>query len=308
MIIPASISPVGSLEALPLEVLQSILNLLDLQCLTDFRAVSWRARALVDSVPQYNTLVQHCPDALRAFLSTGMAVHFSASQIFEALCTQDCIDCGLFGPLLDLFTAHRYCIICVSSSYDLFTVAVSTASRDFGLGLETMHTMPKLLTVPWDNGRLPLEGRVSLVRIPSASVAQPPQEFNSIRSRPPPPPTEAPPQPSHSHSLSFIHRWRLNDQPQRIRRLMSMLKIPFLDRRTGDLDWGVSCRACCIGPRDESRGYRDCNTVYSTSGYMEHFQKCELSQRGRAEISKCFGEGERISDDQLYQFFRLFEF
>jgi hypothetical protein len=46
----------------------------------------------------------------------------------------------------------------------------------------------------------------------------------------------------------------------------------------------VSCQACRLGPRDTRRGYCDWNTVYSTPGYMEHFQKCEMSQRGRAGV------------------------
>lgn len=39
--VSASPSTVGSLECIPLEIMHMILNLLDLQSLTDIRAVSW---------------------------------------------------------------------------------------------------------------------------------------------------------------------------------------------------------------------------------------------------------------------------
>lgn len=83
----ATPSNIGDLEALPIEIIHSIFNILDLQSLTNFRAISWRARALVDSFPPYNAIVQHSPDALRALLSTHMAIHFTAQDIFDALCT-----------------------------------------------------------------------------------------------------------------------------------------------------------------------------------------------------------------------------
>jgi len=48
----ASPSNIGDLEAFPIEIIHSVFNILDLQSLTNSRAISWRARALVDSFPQ----------------------------------------------------------------------------------------------------------------------------------------------------------------------------------------------------------------------------------------------------------------
>jgi hypothetical protein len=312
---PSYLSNVGSLKTLPLEVVQLILNLLDLQCLTDFRAVSWSARALVDSVPKYNALIQHCPDALRALLSTRMAVYFSASQIFEALCTQDCAGCGLFGPFLDLFTARRYCITCVGNLDELLSMTAPSARKEFNLDLKTLRKIPTLLSIPgkYTEGEKKYRKRISLVRMLSASVAQSQREFNSVRNRPRPPPTRAPPQPSQAHSHPVSHQLlqQFDGHMEDPYRFMSMLRIPFLDRRTGDLDWGVSCQACRLGPRDKRRGYCNWNNLYSTSGYIEHFQKCELSQRGRAEIPKRpdpVNRDDRIWYPPLPAFFANFKF
>ncbi|PQE28184.1 Cyclin-like F-box protein [Rutstroemia sp. NJR-2017a WRK4] len=295
MKVPASCSKVGTLEVLPLELIQPILNLLDLQCLTDLRAVNWRARALVDSVPEYNALIQHFPDALRALLSTGMAVYFSASQILETLCTPDCIGCGQFGSLLDLFTAHRYCITCLVDVDGLFTMEASDAIKEFSLDSETMQKVPKLLTIPQYNSEgMFVRGRLSLVRMLSISVVQPQHDFSSVQNTTSLPPSGAPPQPSrpHSHQISDqVHERLLHEQ--HAYRTMSMLRVPLLDRRTGDLDWGVSCLACSFGPQDEGHGRCDPNNLYTKSGYIEHFQKCELSQRVRTKISECFHLGRR---------------
>ncbi|PQE17070.1 F-box domain-containing protein [Rutstroemia sp. NJR-2017a BBW] len=295
MKVPASCSNVGTLEVLPLELIQAILNLLDLQCLTDLRAVNWRARVLVDSVPEYNALIQHFPDALRALLSTRMAGHFSAPQIFEALCTRDCIGCGQFGPLLDLFTAHRYCITCLVDVGGLFTMEASDAIKEFSLDSETIQKVPKLLTIPQYNSEgMFVRERLSLVRMLPISVAQAQHDFRSMHNTPSLPPTGVTPQQSQPHSLQIsdqVHERLLHEQ--HTYRTMSMLRVPLLNRRTGDLDWGVSCLACSFGPQDEGHGRCDPNNLYTTSGYAEHFQKCELSQRARAKISECFRLGRR---------------
>jgi hypothetical protein len=65
---------------------------------------------------------------------------------------------------------------------------------------------------------------------------------------------------------------------------MPMVRIPALNQTTGKLDWGVSCQGCRLGPRDENRGYYNWNTLYSAAGFLEHFQKCEVSQVGRKVV------------------------
>jgi hypothetical protein len=284
-----SLSNIGDLEALPLEIIHSTFNILDLQSLTDFRTISQRARSLVDSFAPYSAIVQHAPDALRALLSTHMAVHFIAQDIFEALCTQACFGCGQFGPFLDMFTGHRYCITCVAYSDNLLSITASSARREFGLNSETMRTLPTLLSIPgqYTEGERTYRRRISLVRMLSANAARfmQQEESDALHSRPGPlgRPLAQPPQlplPLMSHqSLQQFDKHKQNPY-----RFMAMIRFPSLDRRTGNIDWGTSCQACRLGPRDERRGYYNWNTVYSAAGYMEHFQKCELSQIGRRVV------------------------
>ncbi len=135
----ASVSSIGNLEILPIEIIHSIFNILDLQTLTHCRAISWRARCLVDSIPPYKTIVQHAPNALRALLSTNMAVCFTAQDIFKALCMQDCFICGQFGPFLDLFSAQRCCVTCIAYSDALLSIKTMPAKNTHILNPKTMH-------------------------------------------------------------------------------------------------------------------------------------------------------------------------
>jgi hypothetical protein len=312
----ASLSNIGDLEALPLEIIHSTFIMLDLQSLTDFRAISWRARALVDSFAPYSAIVQHAPDALRALLSTHMAVHFTAQDIFEALCTQACFGCGQFGPFLDMFTSHRYCITCVIYSDNLLSITASSARREFGLKPKTMRKLPTLLSIPgqYTEGERTYRKRISLVRMLSAAAARSMQEeeSDSLRRRPgplgrplPQSPQLPPPLMSHQSLQQF------DKQGQNPYRFMTMIRFPSLDRLTGNIDWGVSWQACRLGPRDEGRGYYNWNTVYSTAGYMEHFQKCEVSQIGRKAMHKnvvLAGRNQCGSDAKFLGFLSNFKF
>lgn len=285
----ASLSTIGYLEALPPEIIYSTLIILDLQSLTDFRAISWHARALVDSFAPYSAIVQHAPDALRALLSTHTAVHFTAQDIFKALCTQTCFGCGKFGPFLDMFTGYRYCITCVAYSDNLLSITASSAKRELGLDSKTMRKLPTLLSIPgqYTEGERTYRRRISLVRMPSAAAARSMQQEESdflyrrprLLGRPLAQPPQLPPSLTSHRSLKQFDKHKQNPYL-----FMAMIRFPFLDRRTGKVDWGVSCQACRLGPRDERRGYYNWNTVYSADGYMEHFQKCEVSQIGRKVV------------------------
>jgi hypothetical protein len=261
----ASIS--GVLSAFPIEITQSILNMLDLQSLTDFRAVSWSARALVNTIPPYKAIIQHSPDALRALLSTQMAVYFTAQDIFDALCTQACFGCGQFGPFLDLFTGYRCCIACTARFDDLLSVTTSSAKKYLNLSLQALGTLRTLHSLPgqYSDSEKKFKQRKSLVRFVSATGVETAQ-LGAL---------------DPFLSQQRIKVQKMDTHGENPYRFMPMIRIPFLDQGTGELDWGVSCQACRLGPRDEHRGYYSWNTLYSTSGYTQHFQHCQVSQRAR---------------------------
>lgn len=285
-----SCSNIGNLDAFPLEIIHLILGTLDLQSLTDFRVISWRARALVNSLQPYRKIAHYSPDALRALLSTQMAVHFTAKDIFNALCTQQCFGCGQFGPFLDLFTSHRQCITCVAYSDSLLSITASSAKTKFDLNPETLSSLPTLLSLPgrYTQSERACGRRLSLVRMVSVAATMPIQNDDFSDSLPP-----------------------LDCHEQNPNRFMAIIRFPSLDIGTGKLDWGVSCQACRLGTRDKRRGYYNWNTIYSTAGYIEHFQKCQLSQIGRAVVPGYIcvtEEDQRRSDVNFLGFLSKFRF
>ncbi|KAL2072746.1 hypothetical protein VTL71DRAFT_12089 [Oculimacula yallundae] len=166
-------SNIGDLKALPIEIIHLV-------------ALSWRARALIDSFPPYNAIVKHSPDVLRAVLSTHMATHFTAQDIFDALCTQACLSCQQFGPFLDLFTGHRHCVTCVIYSDNLLSISASSAKKEFGLSSKSMRTLPTLLSIPgqYTESERAYQRRISLVRRLSAAAAGSMQQEDSNASLP----------------------------------------------------------------------------------------------------------------------------
>ncbi|CZT45933.1 uncharacterized protein RSE6_06292 [Rhynchosporium secalis] len=293
-------SSIGTLDALPLEILQMAFGILDLQALTDIRALSWRVRALVDGLPPYKSILEHCPDVLRALLSTNMAIHHTAQDIFDALCKQTCAECDQCGPFLDMFTARRYCITCAGNSDDTLCITRSSARKILGLDMKMARSLPTLISIPgqYSDGEKMFRKRILLVRVEAARSARGKQstlgsattngssEHDS---------TSSPPLPSPS-STADATLPGYDGHKENPYRYMSMLRFPFFDRGTKSLDWGAFCQACRLGPREGNRGYCDWNILYSTSGYLKHFEQCQMSHIARELIPGCIsfhnGAGE----------------
>jgi hypothetical protein len=108
-----AVSSIGLLNLLPLELLHGILlDELDLAALTTLRSVSRGLRLVVDSLPQYHSIVTHAPNSLRAAISLEIASSVSCRKLYTELCSDVCRGCGKFGAYLYLLTCSRVCYIC----------------------------------------------------------------------------------------------------------------------------------------------------------------------------------------------------
>lgn len=122
----------GILDRLPLELLTDILLQVDLQALTGFRRVNQRAMQVVDSVPQYDAIVEHAPNSLRALLTVNKGRNVNCLELYDKMCTFKCETCGEFGGFLYLITLRRACIECFRMSADCFSLITSEARRGVG--------------------------------------------------------------------------------------------------------------------------------------------------------------------------------
>ncbi|KAH8881289.1 hypothetical protein GQ53DRAFT_626475, partial [Thozetella sp. PMI_491] len=103
----------GKLD-IPLELLANVLVHLDVPSLTAFRRVNRRAMQVVDSIPPYAMIYQHCRSILRYILAMG-AAHYPLVTLFQTLCQQACSRCDHFGGYLCLLTCTRFCRRCFRS-------------------------------------------------------------------------------------------------------------------------------------------------------------------------------------------------
>jgi hypothetical protein len=90
----------GTLDVLPLELLQGLLSQLDLCTLMGFRRVNRPAIDVVESKPQYKAVTTHARNVLRGILSIGTGQWISCESLYKNLCTAECKQCGDFGGYL----------------------------------------------------------------------------------------------------------------------------------------------------------------------------------------------------------------
>ncbi|PNS19669.1 Nucleic-acid-binding protein from mobile element jockey [Sphaceloma murrayae] len=122
--------PAGRLDQLPAELLTQVLLWLDLPSLTDFRRVNRRTMELVDSIPQYDAIVKHCPNILRAVISL-QANAFSCGQLYATLGTTQCSTCEHYGDHLYLIDCRRVCYPCFAVRQDYFPLTIGRATAFF---------------------------------------------------------------------------------------------------------------------------------------------------------------------------------
>ncbi|KAL2218245.1 hypothetical protein M432DRAFT_640344 [Thermoascus aurantiacus ATCC 26904] len=104
---PITLSP-GEEKLYP-PINAGILLLLDIASLFQFRQVNIRAREVVSALVEYRSIADHALGALRAVLRTGIAPYYTIRDFYTALCTRDCLLCGVFGGFIFLpsFTSSR---------------------------------------------------------------------------------------------------------------------------------------------------------------------------------------------------------
>ncbi len=128
----------GQLDQLPAELLIQVFLQLDIPSLTIFRRVNRRAMELVDSVPQYAALINHCPNIIRAILSI-QADAFDCGTLYKILSTKRCSTCERFGDHLYLIDCRRVCHFCFTMRLEYFPLTIGQASRFFGLNRTPEH-------------------------------------------------------------------------------------------------------------------------------------------------------------------------
>ncbi|KAF8068004.1 hypothetical protein FPV67DRAFT_1494530 [Lyophyllum atratum] len=120
----------NELDRLPLELFTEVLLRLDIPSLTRFRGLNRRAMELVNSVHEYTTIIEHCPNIIRAVVSI-QADGFDCCTLYRTLCTSRCFTCDRFGDHLYLIDCRRVCYFCFNQRAEYFPLTSREASKFF---------------------------------------------------------------------------------------------------------------------------------------------------------------------------------
>ncbi len=209
--------PVGHLDVLPLELVREVLVELDVPTLTSFRRVNRRAMELVDSLHQYQMILKHCPNILRAIVSLG-ASSFTCRTLFNTLFTTQCSSCDRLGGYLYLITGSRVCYFCFTRNVDYFPLSAWQATKLTGLSRRDLKRLPHVFTLP---GRYTARKKSSKGRFMLLDRRAVLLDRTDDEQRPP---------------IDYTTR-----EP---RRFMSIISAPYLTCAGQRAHWGLHCRRC----------------------------------------------------------------
>lgn len=138
----------GSLEALPVELLHMVFEMLDLRSLVAITNSSTRGSQLALSLPAYRNLLEYAPEAIAALRRVGLAECHTIARLHAALLDGSCVSCERFGSFLFLPTGERCCHFCLVRNQSLWVTTPSLAQKAFGLSKSLVRTLPTMKAVP----------------------------------------------------------------------------------------------------------------------------------------------------------------
>lgn len=260
----------GYLDKLPLELLHDIcINYLDLRSLFKFRHTNRRAQIVVHNIRGYHTLTTHALGSLCAIYRTQIARWYTLRELLDLLYQRDCTFCGRFGGYVFLTSFTRCCYQCMSQMPQLEAATVGEITMHYSLTEEDLEDVPKLRTVVGQ-----IYSTRTFCRWPVHVVAE-----GHI---------------SGPESCGFVDKIRCMldpfpaDGPHPLR-FMSTTFLPYIDRASGHVEYGVACIGCSVGFEGITRSDEDPSELgdkyyhlegiaYSEAGFIKHFQQCPIAQ------------------------------
>lgn len=171
--VPRKSSTLGVIDDLPLELLQMVLSMLDLQSFSRLSQVCSRAYGVAQSLPPYRDLIKYAPDVVAALAQTRLDRYHTVAMFHAALLSEQCVSCGHYGAFLFLPTCERCCHKCLCRNQSIWVIPPSLAAKCFNLDAAQLKEVPHLLSVPGFysfRGRTLRKRRVNLVGVKTAKA------------------------------------------------------------------------------------------------------------------------------------------
>ena len=297
---------IGRLDALPLEILHIILNLLDFRTLSRLTRTSHLAKTTVESLPAYRDLIKHATKALLALSKSQVIEYHSAETLHSALRSENCNTCQSFAPFLYLLTCKRCCFNCVRSGGPLGLSSQRLVRVLFGLTPEEICRIPTLLNIPGTYFEDPISlhrERIGLVAskhirelgIPASEEALK-NYCSTLRALGRFPIPEIPSQERFEMGFDSRNCWHLYEPLDPFRGMGSVF-FPIL-RQDQSLDDGLWCLGChllrendiyqlelqalSLLPTKDRRlklvvSARECQ-AWSRAGFVDHVKQCQCAR------------------------------
>jgi hypothetical protein len=133
----------GALKAMPAEILDDIISLLDIAAIDRFKAANRRAYEAVNSNRHFGHVNREAGGTLRALRAIHASHLVSAQAVFQALCAKECAGCGDFGGYMYLPALQRLCWQCLETRDGHVPMREMAALRAMGLTLDVLDTLPR---------------------------------------------------------------------------------------------------------------------------------------------------------------------
>ncbi|KAJ4253364.1 hypothetical protein NW762_010519 [Fusarium torreyae] len=277
-------SRTGILGRLPAELVAIVASHMDIISFQHFRQVSRYARAVATGVPEYQQVLQHGLEGVKALLHGN---EFSYKTLYNVLITPNCELCGSFGGLLFLPTCTRCCFNCLKTApelailekrlidvwyprmiqgpggYQLSEVEQALESKE--TRSLSIHETLKRTRDQWT--------RVKLDAVLASDVFKAYGTCGDI----------------DEEAVKVLEKAYFH------LRLGSCIGYPWLNLKTASTERGVSCKGCHAAyiwdkPDEEdpervydwpniSPEYHDRDRAFSKQGFQVHFKSCEYAQK-----------------------------
>ena len=253
-----SVSCCDPLTKLPNELFDMVVENLDLQTLTNLRAVSRQLRQTISWHPEYSALKQHSPQLIRALLSTGLAPWFSVSTIYESVLRKSrCTHCGDFGLFVYLLTCSRICNLCMARNPACHPIPIKDAKQTYNLSFKALKSdIPLLRTILGRYTGLGLHRpkRHSLVDFAAASRLARMADAGESTIDPP--------------SRVFADSGEGNPL-----RYMGVVRVSFFNQEHQKEQWRLTCKACYKQERRELR-HLNWKRLFTIDNFCDHVEEC----------------------------------
>lgn len=285
----------GRLDILPNELLLCICELVDIKTLFRFRQVNLHAQETVSSMFMYRAVMEHALEAFYACLRTQLAPWYSIRDLFDVLCTRECVLCGSFGNFIFLPTFTKCCFSCLEVAPQLRVLRFASVLKAYThlRRSRVRKSIPVLKSIPGvyqgfsRKQPLLLVSEIDIMKYLGDAY-----------------------KPEHSKPEMTYNMLIL--------RHMATTAIPYFDKTSGDTESGVSCRGCQFSEAERrgliteiadddgdaeiseledfgledtdfeesgSTDFEESNStdsgsgkVFTRDGFMKHFRRCRYAQ------------------------------